>query len=104
MASLPNFGINGVATSADFGVLQARMDGLEKGLGARIDALESGLGARMDALETTHGGRMDGLEIRMTSIESAVVAMGPRLDRMFLAMLAGLFGIVAAMVCVIIAV
>jgi len=40
----------------------------------------------------------------MTSIESAVVAMGPRLDRMFLAMLAGLFGIVAAMVCVIIAV
>jgi len=115
MASLPNFGINGVATSADFGVLQARMDGLENGLGARMDALETGLGARMDALETglgarmdalesTLGGRMDGLEIRMTSIETAVVAMGLRLDRMFLAMLAGLFAIVAAMVGVIIAV
>jgi hypothetical protein len=90
---MPNFGPNGVATSDDFGVLQGRMDGLESGLGARMDALESGLGTRMD-----------GLEIRMTSIESAVVALGLRLDRMFLAMLAGLFAIVAALVGVIIAV
>jgi hypothetical protein len=82
MASLPNFGPNGVATSADFGVLQARMD-----------SLETGLGARMDRLET-----------RMTSIESAVVALGLRFDKMFLAMLAGLFAIVAALVGVIIAV
>jgi hypothetical protein len=104
MASLPNFGPNGVATSADFGVLQARMDGLETGLGARMDALESGLGARMDALEFGLGARMDGLETRMTSIESAVVALGLRLDKMFLAMVAGLFAIVAAMVGVIIAV
>ena len=89
MASLPNFGPNGVATSADIGVLQARMEGL----GARMDALESGLGARLDGLET-----------RMTSIESAVVALGLRLDKMFLAMLAGLFAIVAALVGVIIAV
>jgi len=93
MASLPNFGITGVATSADVGALQARMDGLETGLGARMDSLETGLGARMDSLE-----------IRMTSIETAVVAMGLRLDRMFLAMVAGLFVIVAAMVGVIIAI
>jgi hypothetical protein len=90
---LPNFGPNGVATSADIGVLQTRMDGLETGLGARMDALESGLGVRMDGLET-----------RMTSIESAVVAMGLRLDKMVLAMLAGLFVIVAALVGVIMAV
>jgi hypothetical protein len=47
---------------------------------------------------------MEGLEIRMTSIESAVVALGLRLDKMFLAMLAGLFAIVAALAGVIIAV
>ena len=69
-----------------------------------MDGLESGLGARMDALESTLGGRMDGLAIRVISIETAVFAMGLRLDRMFLAMLAGLFAVVAALVGVIIAV
>jgi hypothetical protein len=47
MASLPNFGPNGVATSADIGVLQARMEGL----GRAWTHLKSGLGARMERLE-----------------------------------------------------
>ncbi len=72
MASLPNFGPNDVATSADVGVL---------------------LQARMDGLETP-----------MISFESVVVALGHRLDKMFLAMLAGLSAIVAALFGVIIAV
>lgn len=104
MASLPNFGIEDVARRADFGVLGARMDALETSLGARMDGLEASLRARMDALESSLGARMDGLEIRLNSIEAAVIAIGLRLDRMFLALVAGLFVVVAAMVGVIISV
>lgn len=48
--------------------------------------------------------RMNALEARMTSLEAAVIAIGLRLDRMFLALVGGLFVVVAAMVGVIVSV
>jgi hypothetical protein len=43
------------------------------------------------------GARVSQLEGRMTALESAVVAIGLRLDRMFLALVGGLVVIAAAM-------
>lgn len=42
--------------------------------------------------------RVSQLEARMTAVESALVAIDLRLDRMFLALVGGLIVIVAAMV------
>jgi hypothetical protein len=44
------------------------------------------------------GARVNQLEVRMTAVESALVAINLRLDRMFLALVGGLIVIVAAMV------
>jgi hypothetical protein len=93
MAALPGYDISELATKNDLGVLGARLDAVETSLMARVDGLEMGLGARMDGLEA----RMGGLEGRMASIESIVGGLGLRMDRMFLAMIAGLFVIVATM-------
>lgn len=93
MAALPGYDISELATKNDLGVLGARLDAVETSLMARVDGLEVGLGARMDGLEA----RMGGLEGRMASIESIVGGLGLRMDRMFLAMIAGLFVIVATM-------
>lgn len=93
MAALPGYDISELATKNDLGVLGARLDAVETSLMARVDGLEVGLGARMDGLEA----RMGGLEGRMASIESIVGGLGLRTDRMFLAMIAGLFVIVATM-------
>jgi len=43
------------------------------------------------------GAKVDGLQARLASVESIVNGLGTRIDRMFLAMLAGLFVIVATM-------
>ena len=48
--------------------------------------------------------RMDALEARMASLESAMLNLGLRLDRMYVALVAGLFVIVAAMVGVMVSV
>ena len=45
----------------------------------------------------TIGARTDGLESRLASVETIVIGLGARMDRMFLAMLAALFVIVATM-------
>lgn len=75
MAALPHYDISEVATKRDVAVLEARID-------ARLDSI---------------GARIDGLEIRLASVESIVGGLGTRMDRMFLAMIAGLFVIVATM-------
>ena len=104
MAALPGYDISELATKNDLGVLGARLDAVETSLMARVDGLEVGLGARIDGLEASFTARMDGLEARMgglegrmASIESIVGGLGLRMDRMFLAMIAGLFVIVATM-------
>ena len=73
MAALPQYDISEVATKRDVAVLEAKID------------------ARFDSLET-----------RLASVETIVIGLGARMDRMFLALIAGLFVIVATMAGVLI--
>ena len=75
MAALPTYDISEIATKSDIYALEARVD-------ARFDSI---------------GARIDGLESRLASVETIVIGLGARMDRMFLAMIAGLFVIVATM-------
>ena len=60
-------------------------------------ALEARLEARFEGGFDSIGARIDGLEARLASVESIVAGLGTRMDRMFLAMIAGLFVVVATM-------
>ena len=73
MAALPQHDISEVATKRDVAGLEAKID------------------ARFDSLET-----------RLASVETIVIGLGARMDRMFLALIAGLFVIVATMAGVLI--
>jgi hypothetical protein len=55
-------------------------------------------GAGMRAELSKLGARVSQLEVRISAVESALVVISLRLDRMFLALVGGLIVIVAAMV------
>ncbi len=69
MSVLPSYELTDLATKGDVALLSARIDSLEISLGGRIDRLE----ARMDRLET-------------------------RMDRFFVALVTGMFVIVATLI------
>jgi autonomous glycyl radical cofactor GrcA len=113
MTAVPGFDFAELVTKSDLGVLDARvngldqslnawMDGLGQSLNARMDGLDQSLNARMDGLDQSLNARIDGLEVRLANVETIVIGLGSRMDRMFFAMIAGLFVILATMAGVLI--
>jgi uncharacterized coiled-coil protein SlyX len=97
MSVLPSYELTDIATKGDIAMLSARIDGLEISLGTRMDRLESrmgGLESRMDGLES----RMDGLESRMDRLESRMDGLESRMDRFFIALVTGMFLIIATII------
>jgi autonomous glycyl radical cofactor GrcA len=91
MTAVPGFDFAELVTKSDLGVLDARVNGLDQSLNARMDGLDQSLNARID-----------GLEVRLANVETIVIGLGSRMDRMFFAMIAGLFVILATMAGVLI--
>ena len=86
MSALPSQDMSDFATKGDIAALGAATKG-------DIAALSAATKGDIAVL----GARIDGLESRLVGIESIVRGLGLRMDRMFLAMIAGLVVIVATM-------
>ncbi len=90
MAYLPTFDPTDVATKGDVAGVHSEIDRLRGDMHRLRDELRS----EMDAFRTELRGEMVGLRDEMSG---RFEALGHRLDRLFLTLVAGLFVIVAAM-------